>query len=495
MAKDSSKKAEKLGADKTGTLPGLIAEENQLDRRSLWRIGWWGMTAVGAVALAVVASSYAQGWRQDRIASADLTRQSQAIQSLARDTQHDQRQLTEAIETLNTDRDRLYARLTVLEQSLESVTGALRQTPAQAGSGSAGKTSRAPVQTAPTEPQAAAPSSPSAPQATAMSSGQDSNSGNTVTASSAAIAPAVAPVTTTSATVSDKSRQDASKLDAFNKAAPSTTASIQATSGGSSASTAAPWPASATSLPPGPTPFPPPQVATNTPASDAPASLVAPKSIMAPPDPAATRLVEPNKAAQSEQDSKAFDMAAAKPGDTAEPAPTPVQRTEFAVDLGTANSLSGLRTLWRGLVKSNSDLAPLRPIVILKEGNNGLGMQLRLGAGPLNDAAAAAKICAGLAENKRACETTVYDGQRLAVRADDKEKESQPPSPEVNKTTPMQNAVPGQKGHRAWPAQRRGRRDEPAASAAPSAAPATAPTEIAAPASGSSALTQLFRRS
>jgi hypothetical protein len=45
-------------------------------------------------------------------------------------------------------------------------------------------------------------------------------------------------------------------------------------------------------------------------------------------------------------------------------------------------------------------------------------MQLRLVAGPLGDAAAAAKICAGLIEGQRTCETTVFDGQRLAMTAD-----------------------------------------------------------------------------
>ena len=54
-----------------------------------------------------------------------------------------------------------------------------------------------------------------------------------------------------------------------------------------------------------------------------------------------------------------------------------VQRTEFGVDVGGANSLPGLRALWRGLLKSRSNaaLTTLRPIIVIKEGNNGLGMQ------------------------------------------------------------------------------------------------------------------------
>ena len=55
----------------------------------------------------------------------------------------------------------------------------------------------------------------------------------------------------------------------------------------------------------------------------------------------------------------------------------------------------------------------------MKERSNGLGMQLRLVAGPLSDAAAAAKICAALIESERSCETSVFDGQRLAMKSDD----------------------------------------------------------------------------
>ena len=98
-----------------------------------------------------------------------------------------------------------------------------------------------------------------------------------------------------------------------------------------------------------------------------------------------------------------------------------LQRTEFGVDLGSANSVNGLRMLWRGLLKSrsNAPLAALRPIIVIKESTNGLGMQLRLVAGPLNDAGAAARICATLTENNRPCETAIFDGQRLSVKPDD----------------------------------------------------------------------------
>jgi hypothetical protein len=121
-------------------------------------------------------------------------------------------------------------------------------------------------------------------------------------------------------------------------------------------------------------------------------------------------------------------VAAASAADDAEAdasqAATPklaVQRTEFGVDVGSANSLPGLRALWRGLLKSksNAPLTTLRPIIVVRENTTGLGMQLRLVAGPLSDAAAAAKICAVLIESSRTCETAVFDGQSLAINANE----------------------------------------------------------------------------
>ena len=87
----------------------------------------------------------------------------------------------------------------------------------------------------------------------------------------------------------------------------------------------------------------------------------------------------------------------------------------------------------------------------MKEGSNGLGMQLRLVAGPLNDAGAAAKICAVLTENKRHCETAIFDGQRLSLAPDD-----QPPAASASKPSPSPQ-----------------RRAQPKRAAAPPAAPSS----------------------
>ena len=158
-----------------------------------------------------------------------------------------------------------------------------------------------------------------------------------------------------------------------------------------------------------------------------PAPLMASKSMLAPPDTPVEKLTEPQSPAKTTVTASPMPevVATTEDGEPDESAAAgsklAVQRTEFGVDVGGANSVGGLRALWRGLLKSksNAPLLALRPIIVVKENNNGLGMQLRLVAGPLNDAGTAAKICATLIENQRTCETSLFDGQRLTMRADD----------------------------------------------------------------------------
>jgi hypothetical protein len=387
MAKDSDNLARSLDTeDAGGAVTGLLAEEDPFDRRSLWRLGTWGFGAVGAVIVAVLANQSAIGLRREQVASADLVRQSQQIQSVAKESQHETRRLASAIDTLNTDRDRLYSRLTVLEQGLDSVTGSIARqnaatAPAQATAPSSPIVSSSPA-SASVIPSAMAPLAPASPAKTEPPPSQSA-------------APAVAPV---ASAVAAKAKDVAvpDKPPAAVAAAPEPAPAI-------------PVPAVAASTG---------QMASNAPAA---APVMPSKSIMAPPDTtAAAPPPEVMVAAAPPDDGKADE----KPDDKtdAAAAASTLQRTEFAVDVGTANSVPGLRALWRGLLKSKSNtaLAGLRPIIVVKEGNNGVGMQLRLVAGPLSDAAAAAKICAVLLEHKRAtCETTVFDGQQLAVKDDE----------------------------------------------------------------------------
>jgi hypothetical protein len=181
-----------------------------------------------------------------------------------------------------------------------------------------------------------------------------------------------------------------------------------------------------------------------TPATSSAKSPISARAMLAPPDAAATKLTKPETPASAVTASPIPEVVAAAPA-AGEPEPDPpwtpakVQKTEFGVDVGSANSLGGLRALWRGLLKSHAALSTLRPIIVVKEGNNGLGMQLRLVAGPLDDAATAAKICAVLMESQRICESTLFDGQRLVMRNDE-----QPPAsakPVQRRRSPARHAM------------------------------------------------------
>jgi hypothetical protein len=133
MARDTDHLAGGFETENTGGfLSGLLAEEENFDRSTLLRLGAWGAVSVGAVIVAIMSNQSSLGMRRDQAAAADIARQSQQIQSVAKEGQNEARRLASAIETLNGDRDRLYSRVTVLEQGLDSITGAIaRQNPAQ----------------------------------------------------------------------------------------------------------------------------------------------------------------------------------------------------------------------------------------------------------------------------------------------------------------------------------------------------------------------------
>ena len=387
-------------ADDTGGVLGkLLADEDALDRRALWRIGSWGAGATGAVILAVMANQSSLGFKRDQVAAADLSRQAQQIQQVARETHGEARRLAAAIDTLNSDRDRLYLRVTGLEQGLDSVTGAI----ARQGFVPPPVTSAEPSP-APNLP----PSPPVAPVATAPATAPAADKSTVATAEPAPATPVYS------------AAKDVAKTDATNSARLEAAKAEMARADLAKADTAKVEPAK-------PSPGTP---------------LMATLSMMAPPDPSASKLIEPGKVPNPVVAGPIPDVVASAPsagdaeGDDDALPKVSLRRTEFGVDLGTANSLNGLRMLWLGLLKSrsNAPLTALRPIIVIKESSNGLGMQLRLVAGPLNDAGAAARICAVLTENKRPCETTIFDGQRLSLKPDD-------PSPAAAKPTYHRRAV------------------------------------------------------
>jgi hypothetical protein len=434
LAKDPDNLARSFDTENTGgLLSGFLAEEDELDRRALWRIGSWGVGAVGAVIIAVLANQTSIGWRREQMAAADLTRQAQQIQMVAKESQNETRRLASAIDTLSGDRDRLYSRVTSLEQGLDSVTGAI------ARQGSAATSRAAPATPSATaEPQAAAQSPAPAPVVASVASTQPvvapadkptaaNKPPATVTDTSPAMVSSVAkdpPKTDTAKTEIAKTEIAKAEI-AKTEVAKTEVAKADTVKADTPKADAAKNDTAKTDI------AKPPAATPSTP-------LVASKSIMAPPDPAAGKLLEPNPQPSVVTAAPISEVVASTPpADDAEPDETTapkvaLQRTEFGVDLGSANSLPGLRALWRGLLKSksNAPLTALRPIIVVKEGNNGLGMQLRLVAGPLNDAGAAARICAVLTENKRNCETAIFDGQRLSLKGDD------PPPASTTKPAP-----------------------------------------------------------
>lgn len=347
MAEGSDQLADGLDIDFAGDgRTSFLAEESGFDRHVLWRLASWGVAAVGAVTLAVFADQWSTGLRRDSLASTDLTRQSQQIKSIVGDSQIESRRLSSAIETLNADRDRLYSRVTVLEQGLDTVTGSIS------------RQIRSPDM---------AQSSPNLTSATEMKS-----------ASQSLLSPAGSPSST-------------KPIDKGAGSQPRTVPQAVA------------------------------PVQTTAPAITSASATLPSKSTAASSEPATPKRAEPTLSGETAAAETIASVASPKTdADSAPPASSniAIQRTDFGIDLGSAGSLEGLRVLWQSLMKSNKALSLLRPIVVVKETGTGLGMQLRLVAGPLGDAAAAAKICATLSETNRSCETTVFDGQRLAMKDD-----------------------------------------------------------------------------
>lgn len=92
-------------------------------------------------------------------------------------------------------------------------------------------------------------------------------------------------------------------------------------------------------------------------------------------------------------------------------------RTEFAIDLGGEASIDGLRALWANIRGNHgAALEGLRPLVSVRDGVKPGTVELRLIAGPLANASAAARACATLHQKGVPCQTAIFDGQRLALR-------------------------------------------------------------------------------
>lgn len=332
MARNSDPLSDSFGTDESdGWLGGLVADEDGLDRHTLWRLGLWGVAAVGALTLGILSGQLPVTAQRTQVAANELAGRARQVEASIHDNQLEARRLSAAIDTLNSDRDRLFSRLSSIEQNLDVVTGSIR------------KADDKPVATPWPDPTTAriidaAPFAiavpPSAPQQTAPPQVL------------AAVAPAE-PVSEASAT------------------------------------------------PAGPE-IAPPAEASPPPSSPPPVIQAMPT-------------LEPQAAPVEPENTPANE--------------TPVALAEFGIDLGAANSINGLRALWRSLVKSHkAQLDGLRPLISVQERRNGLGLQLRLIAGPIKDAAAVARLCVVLDNARRDCKMANFDGQRLSVATEPAER-------------------------------------------------------------------------
>ena len=76
MAKNSDQRAGSFETENTGgVLSGLLAEEENIDRRAMFRLGTWGVVSVGAVIVAVLANQSAIKTRRDEVAALVFVKQ------------------------------------------------------------------------------------------------------------------------------------------------------------------------------------------------------------------------------------------------------------------------------------------------------------------------------------------------------------------------------------------------------------------------------------
>lgn len=105
----------------------LARIDENVDLRVLARLGLWGSAAILSLLLAVLAFRSETGTRRIGMAGsatpAELAQT--AVADRNRQLEDDSKRLIEAVRTLSSDRDRLLARVTVLERNLEDVTGSV----------------------------------------------------------------------------------------------------------------------------------------------------------------------------------------------------------------------------------------------------------------------------------------------------------------------------------------------------------------------------------
>jgi hypothetical protein len=152
----------------------------------------------------------------------------------------------------------------------------------------------------------------------------------------------------------------------------------------------------------------------------APLLVPVPAPVRQPPSPAVAFVptpIPPDPAPPAEEVTATINtQEAAVPLPEPRPAQAnPVVKRQFGLDLGGAATEDALRPVWAGAMRKHGALLQtLRPLVLNREHPRG-GGEYRLIAGPIANAAKAARFCAAITSSGGVCQPTMYEGgQRLA---------------------------------------------------------------------------------
>jgi hypothetical protein len=377
-------------ADNSGGA-GYPDDDAHLDLKPLLRLAAWGAGACAALAVAVMAAQSDMGGRRAGTAIASLTgtageqnAKSNRAELLARaDAEREAKRLAEAVRVLAGDRDRLAGRVAHLERNLEDLTGSVARVAAQP------HPPAPPSRATEPPPMAAAPKTvPASPAPTA------SLPSNAAEPPAAWAPQPVIPMPPQMAAVTPLWREHA-ELPLIPPKSPAKEVSAKE-------------PATETETTPLPRPGP------------------------------VAVLQSYAGAGSSSAAAGAYGPASAGGMHAPAPAPAPLPsadgqaatRLDYAIDLGAATNLAGLRGLWeRVRIRQPASLDGLHPLVSVRDGAKPGSTELRLVAGPLADTTAVARVCASLLSVGIACQPAVFDGQRLPVTEASRPRPAAPAPP------------------------------------------------------------------
>jgi hypothetical protein len=121
-------------------------------------------------------------------------------------------------------------------------------------------------------------------------------------------------------------------------------------------------------------------------------------------------------AAESEESASSVHALSTTPS-PAPPTSISSAKPEFGLDLGNGASVEALRAAWTAASRRHGNLLQgLGAVVQTRQRGKGVAVELRLIAGPIPTAAAAARLCAAMIAAGAACSPAPFEGQRLAVR-------------------------------------------------------------------------------